>query len=36
MRISFQVQALGSFGEGPQGGLYVISLNGTVYRIVPM
>jgi glucose/arabinose dehydrogenase len=36
MRISFKVHALASFGEGPQGGLYVISLNGTVYRIVPM
>jgi glucose/arabinose dehydrogenase len=35
MRISFKVQALASFGEGPQGGLYVISLDGTVYRIVP-
>jgi hypothetical protein len=34
MHISFQVANIDSFGEGSAGGLYVISLNGSVYRLV--
>jgi glucose/arabinose dehydrogenase len=35
MRISFQVSNIDSFGEGSAGGLYVVSLNGSIYRLIP-
>jgi glucose/arabinose dehydrogenase len=35
MHISFQVPSIDAFGEGSAGGLYVISLNGSVYRLIP-
>jgi glucose/arabinose dehydrogenase len=35
MHISFQVANIDSFGEGSAGGLYVISLDGSVYKLVP-
>ena len=35
MHISFQVSNLSAFGQGAGGGLYVLSLNGSVYRLVP-
>jgi glucose/arabinose dehydrogenase len=34
-RISFKVSQLDSFGEGQAGGLYVISLNGSIYKLKP-
>ena len=35
MKISFKVPQIDSFGQGRSGGLYVISLNGSVYKLVP-
>jgi glucose/arabinose dehydrogenase len=35
MHISFQVPNIVSFGEGSAGGLYIVSLNGSIYRLVP-
>jgi glucose/arabinose dehydrogenase len=35
MHISFQVPSIVAFGEGTAGGLYVISLNGSIYKLVP-
>jgi hypothetical protein len=35
MHISFQVSNIDAFGEGNAGGLYVISLNGSIYKLVP-
>jgi hypothetical protein len=35
MHISFQVSNIDAFGEGSAGGLYVISLDGSVYKLVP-
>jgi glucose/arabinose dehydrogenase len=35
MHISFQVPSIVSFGEGSAGGLYIVSLNGSVYRLIP-
>lgn len=35
MHISFTVANIVSFGEGSAGGLYVVSLNGSVYRLIP-
>ncbi len=32
-RESFTVPTLSSFGEGPAGELYLVSLNGTIYRL---
>ena len=34
-RTSLKVDTLSSFGEDAQGRVYVVSLNGPVYRIVP-
>ena len=34
-RTSLQVESLSSFGEDAQGRVYVASLSGPVYRIVP-
>ena len=34
-RTSLRVDSLSSFGEDAQGRVYVMSLNGPVYRIVP-
>ncbi len=33
--MSFKVTSISSFGQGSDGGLYVISLNGSIYKIVP-
>jgi glucose/arabinose dehydrogenase len=33
-RYPFTVEALSSFGEGPTGELYLVSLNGLIYRLV--
>jgi hypothetical protein len=35
MKISFKVPQISSFGEGRSGGLYVISLDGSIYKMVP-
>jgi hypothetical protein len=35
MAISRHVTSISSFGQGAGGGLYVLSLNGSVYKIVP-
>ncbi len=35
MAISRKVTNISSFGQGSAGGLYVISLNGSIYRITP-
>jgi glucose/arabinose dehydrogenase len=35
MAISRKVANISSFGQGAAGGLYVISLNGSIYRIIP-
>ena len=35
MAISRKVTNISSFGQGSAGGLYVISLNGSIYRIIP-
>jgi glucose/arabinose dehydrogenase len=35
MHISFDVPGISSFGQGAAGGLYVLSLNGSVYQLVP-
>jgi len=35
MNISFKVPQISSFGQGRSGGLYVISLDGSIYKIVP-
>jgi hypothetical protein len=29
------VPQLSSFGQGPKGGLYAVSLGGTIYQLVP-
>jgi glucose/arabinose dehydrogenase len=34
MSTSFQVHNIASFGEGAAGGLYVISLDGSIYKLV--
>jgi glucose/arabinose dehydrogenase len=34
MHISFQVSNIDSFGQGSAGGLYVVSLNGSIYKLV--
>jgi glucose/arabinose dehydrogenase len=34
MRISFKVPSIVSFGQGSRGGIYLVSLNGSIYRIV--
>jgi glucose/arabinose dehydrogenase len=34
MATSFQVKDIASFGEGAAGGLYVVSLDGSVYKLV--
>ena len=33
--ISRKVTSISSFGQGSAGGLYVVSLNGSIYKIVP-
>jgi hypothetical protein len=33
--VSVAAQSLSSFGQGPDGALYVLSTAGTVYRIEP-
>jgi hypothetical protein len=33
--ISFKVSQLDSFGQGQAGGLYVISLGGSIYKLKP-
>ncbi len=35
MHISFQVPNIDAFGEGTAGGLYVISLDGSIYKLQP-
>ncbi len=35
MAISGRVHSISSFGEGSGGGLFLVSLNGTVYRFLP-
>ena len=35
MSFSGDVGQLASFGEGLGGGLFVVSLSGAIYRIVP-
>jgi hypothetical protein len=35
MKISFKVPQISSFGQGRSGGLYVISLDGSIYKMVP-
>jgi glucose/arabinose dehydrogenase len=35
MHISFQVSSIDAFGEGTKGGLYVISTDGSIYKLVP-
>jgi glucose/arabinose dehydrogenase len=35
MAISGRVHSISSFGEGAGGGLFLVSLNGTVYRFLP-
>jgi hypothetical protein len=35
MHISFQVPNIDAFGESTAGGLYVISLDGSIYKLQP-
>ena len=35
MKISFKVSSIDAFGEGTKGGLYVISTDGSIYKLVP-
>ena len=33
MHISFQIPNIVSFGEGWAGGLYIVSLSGSIYKL---
>jgi hypothetical protein len=33
--MSFHASSISSFGQGSNGELYVVSLGGTIYKIVP-